>query len=61
MVPPGVPHTFANPGSEPAHALTTFTPSGYTQYFRELRDANPDELEALMAHYATVITDDFAP
>jgi mannose-6-phosphate isomerase-like protein (cupin superfamily) len=61
MVPPGVPHTFANPGDEPAHALTTFTPSDYTRYFRELRDARPDELEALMARYATVITDQFAP
>src|SRR5689334_19790337 len=29
VVPPGVPHTFANPGAEPATALCTFTPSTY--------------------------------
>lgn len=61
MVPPGVPHTFANPGDEPAHSLTTFTPADYTRYFRELRDARPDEVEALMARYATIITDEYAP
>ena len=60
MVPPGVPHTFANPGDVPATALTTFTPAAYTLYFRELRHAAPDELEALMARYATVITDQYA-
>ena len=59
MVPPGVPHTFANPGDEPAHTLTTFTPAAYTHYFRELRYAAPDKLEALMARYATVITDQY--
>ena len=26
MVPPGAPHTFANPGDEPAVILNTFTP-----------------------------------
>ena len=40
VVPPGAPHTFANPGDEPAVLLTTFTPDHYIQYFRELRDAN---------------------
>src|SRR5207244_13047766 len=38
MVPPGAPHTFANPGDEPAVILNTFTPDLYVQYFRELRD-----------------------
>ncbi len=60
VVPPGVPHTFANPGDEPARALTTFTPAGYTRYFRELRDSDPGEIGALMARYATVVTDQFA-
>src|SRR6516225_10535115 len=36
MVPPGAPHTFANPGSEPAVLLNTFTPDLYLPYFREL-------------------------
>ena len=38
MVPPGAPHTFANPGDEPAVILNTFTPDLYVQYFRDLRD-----------------------
>lgn len=38
MVPPGAPHTFANPGDETAIVLNTFTPDRYIGYFRELRD-----------------------
>src|SRR6266705_5301814 len=38
MVPPGAPHTFANPGDEPVVLLNTFTPDLYVQYFRDLRD-----------------------
>src|SRR2546428_824325 len=38
MIPPGAPHTFANPGGEPAVVLNTFTPDLYVQYFRDLRD-----------------------
>ena len=37
MVPPGAPHTFANPGDEPAVLLNTFTPDLYVRYFRDLR------------------------
>jgi len=61
MVPPGVPHTFANPGDEPARVLSTFTPATYTRYFRELQATDPEQLEELMARYATVITDQYAP
>ena len=61
VVPPGVPHTFANPGDEPARALSTFTPAAYAHYFRELADTGPDGIEALMARYATVVTDRYAP
>jgi pimeloyl-ACP methyl ester carboxylesterase/quercetin dioxygenase-like cupin family protein len=60
MVPPGAPHTFANPGDEPAIILNTFTPDLYVQYFRDLRDlaaagrAPSAELIAdVMARYAT--------
>jgi mannose-6-phosphate isomerase-like protein (cupin superfamily) len=38
MVPPGAPHTFANPGDQPLVLLNTFTPDLYVQYFRDLRD-----------------------
>jgi mannose-6-phosphate isomerase-like protein (cupin superfamily) len=60
MVPPGAPHTFANPGDEPAVILNTFTPDLYVQYFRDLRDMfasgqplSPDEVAGVMARYAT--------
>ncbi|MFF2659744.1 cupin domain-containing protein [Kitasatospora sp. NPDC058032] len=42
MVPPGTPHTFANPADEPAVMLSTFTPDLYVQYFRDLREALAD-------------------
>lgn len=61
MVPPGAPHTFANPGDEPAVMLNTFTPDLYVQYFRDLRDfatamgrtPTPDEVADVMANYHT--------
>jgi mannose-6-phosphate isomerase-like protein (cupin superfamily) len=60
MVPPGAPHTFANPGDEPAVILNTFTPDLYVQYFRDVHeltaDGQPPSAEALagvMARYAT--------
>lgn len=37
MLPPGVPHTFANPTGETTVLLNTFTPDLYVQYFRDLR------------------------
>jgi mannose-6-phosphate isomerase-like protein (cupin superfamily) len=68
MVPPGVPHTFANPGDEPAVMLSTFTPDLYVQYFRDLQDmiAGGRELSAqatieTMSRYATLPATDFAP
>ena len=67
MVPPGAPHTFANPGDEPAVVLTTFTPDLYVQYFRDIRDAAAGrsrptgrEFEAIMARYATEHSDAYA-
>lgn len=39
VVPPGAPHTFANPADEPVAFLATFTPDLFVQYFRDLRDA----------------------
>ncbi|MEV7975767.1 cupin domain-containing protein [Streptomyces sp. NPDC086519] len=67
MVPPGVPHTFANPGAEPLVVINTFTPDRYVQYFRDLRDARaggraPDgrTVAELMGRYATTPVGDFA-
>jgi mannose-6-phosphate isomerase-like protein (cupin superfamily) len=67
MVPPGAPHTFANPGDEPAVLLNTFTPDLYVQYFRDLRDMilagqplTPESTIEVMARYATVPATDYA-
>src|ERR1700729_440892 len=67
MIPPGAPHTFANPGDEPAVLLNTFTPDLYVQYFRDLRDMiaggqplTPEAKNLGMSKYATVPAADFA-
>ncbi|MFF0739236.1 cupin domain-containing protein [Streptomyces sp. NPDC004111] len=59
-VPPGVPHTFANPAGRPAVLLSVFTPDLYLGYFRDLRDAladgrpmTPAEHIDAMSRYAT--------
>src|SRR6266581_3488429 len=60
MVPPGAPHTFANPGDQPLVMVNTFTPDLYVQYFRDLRDAaaggrplTGEEITRVMSRYAT--------
>lgn len=67
MIPPGAPHTFANPAGEPAVLLNTFTPDLYVQYFRDLRDMiaagqpmTPENASAVMSRYATAPASDFA-
>ncbi|MDI5971007.1 cupin domain-containing protein [Streptomyces sp. SL13] len=67
MIPPGAPHTFANPGDRPAVMLSTFTPDLYVQYFRDLQDmiAGGQALSAeatvrTMSRYATEPATDFA-
>ncbi|MFC4032391.1 cupin domain-containing protein [Streptomyces polygonati] len=67
MVPPGVPHTFANPGDQPVVMINTFTPELYVQYFRELRDslaagAGPSAAATaeVMSRYGTTPATDFA-
>jgi mannose-6-phosphate isomerase-like protein (cupin superfamily) len=37
--PPGVVHTFSNPGSEPVRLLNFNTPAGWERYMRELAEA----------------------
>jgi mannose-6-phosphate isomerase-like protein (cupin superfamily) len=68
MVPPGAPHTFANPGDETTVLLNTFTPDTYVNYFRDLRDMisagqpyTPEATVEVMARYATVPATDYAP
>jgi mannose-6-phosphate isomerase-like protein (cupin superfamily) len=36
LKPRGVPHTFWNPGPEPARVLEIITPAGFEQYFEDL-------------------------
>jgi mannose-6-phosphate isomerase-like protein (cupin superfamily) len=67
MVPPGVPHTFANPGDQPMVMVNTFTPDLYVQYFRDLRDTiadgqgmTPQTVAEVMSRYATTAATDFA-
>jgi mannose-6-phosphate isomerase-like protein (cupin superfamily) len=59
MVPTGAPHSFANPGEEPAVMLSTFTPDLYVQYFREVSGAGRSTPE-IMARYATEISAEYA-
>jgi pimeloyl-ACP methyl ester carboxylesterase/quercetin dioxygenase-like cupin family protein len=68
MVPPGAPHTFANPGDEPAVLLNTFTPDLYVHYFRDLRAMvegggamTPEKVTGVMARYATTPSAEYAP
>jgi quercetin dioxygenase-like cupin family protein len=67
MVPPGAPHTFANPGDQTAVLLNTFTPDLYVQYFRDLKqmisDGRPLDEEntaQVMNRYATTTGTDYA-
>lgn len=68
MVPPGVPHTFGNPGDETAVMLSTVTPDLYIQYFRDLRDwvasgrpMTPETHIEVMSGYATVPSTEHGP
>jgi mannose-6-phosphate isomerase-like protein (cupin superfamily) len=67
MIPPGAPHTFANPGDTPVVMLNTFTPDLYVQYFRDLQDMieggqplTPASTIEVMARYATEPATDYA-
>jgi pimeloyl-ACP methyl ester carboxylesterase/mannose-6-phosphate isomerase-like protein (cupin superfamily) len=68
MVPPGAPHTFANPADVPAVILNTFTPDLYVQYFRDMQatlssgpTVEPDDIADVMRRYATEPATDFGP
>jgi quercetin dioxygenase-like cupin family protein len=66
MIPPGVPHTFANPGDHPVIMVNTFTPDLYVQYFRDLGDtlahggeSTPHAAAEVMSRYATTTAPEF--
>jgi mannose-6-phosphate isomerase-like protein (cupin superfamily) len=68
MVPPGAPHSFANPGEQEAVMVNTFTPDLYVQYFRDLGEMlaagqpmTDASVTAVMARYQTEPATDFAP
>ncbi len=67
MIPPGAPHTFANPSDQPVVFLNTFTPDLYVHYFRDLRDLiasgqplTPEATIQVMSRYTTIPATDFA-
>jgi quercetin dioxygenase-like cupin family protein len=67
MIPPGVPHTFANPTDETAVLLNTFTPDLYVQYFRDLKEMtaagqplSEPAMIATMRRYGTEPASDFS-
>lgn len=67
MVPPGAPHSFANPGARPLVMINTFTPDLYVQYFRDLRDLlasgqplRDDSVADVMNRYQTVPATEYA-
>ena len=41
-MPPGTPHTFANPSDRPARMLVLVTPGGFERYFEALIEAVRD-------------------
>ena len=67
-VPPGAPHSFANPGDEPLVMLNTFTPDLYVPYFRDMRAAmgstsaplSPQTAAEVMSRYGTELSTEYA-
>jgi len=67
MIPPGAPHTFADPSGRTTGLLNTFTPNLYVQHFRDLRDIiahgqqlTPEATIQVMSRYATLPATEFA-
>jgi mannose-6-phosphate isomerase-like protein (cupin superfamily) len=67
MVPLGAPHTFANIGEQTLVMLNTFSPGFYTQFFRDLAQAqqqgrplNAHIIADAMAPYATELATTYA-
>jgi quercetin dioxygenase-like cupin family protein len=67
MVPTGAPHTFANPGDEPAVMINTFTPDLYVRYFHDLQAMitdghlpTADKVAEVMSRYGTETSTEYA-
>jgi mannose-6-phosphate isomerase-like protein (cupin superfamily) len=67
MIPPGAPHSFANPTDEPVVLLNTFTPDLYVQYFRDMRemleqggDLTAESTAQVMSRYDTELATTYA-
>jgi quercetin dioxygenase-like cupin family protein len=52
LSPPGVVHSFRNPGSVPARALNLHTPGGFVEYLRELVALHDQGIQPDAAFYA---------
>jgi oxalate decarboxylase/phosphoglucose isomerase-like protein (cupin superfamily) len=65
VVPPGAPHSFANPGDEPVVMISTFTPDLYVQYFRDMSAMfqtgamTPQTHIKVMGRYATEMATEY--
>jgi quercetin dioxygenase-like cupin family protein len=55
LVPPGLPHTFANDGETEAHCLTITGPAGVEAFIREAVRADSADLAALGARHDTIL------
>jgi quercetin dioxygenase-like cupin family protein len=58
VIPPGVPHTFSNPGTTPVRGLGLSVPGGFEHYFREIAESappgeppDPAKVEEISARY----------
>ena len=67
FAPQGVPHSFRNPGEEPARFLNTFTPDRYIGYFDEMatlsnmsRQPDAAQIAEIMARYDSDVVGDTA-
>ncbi len=62
MVPPGVTHTFANPGPDPARFLNIYQPAGNEQYVKEVAQRMADGQSPSQSEMAEIASRyDFAP
>jgi mannose-6-phosphate isomerase-like protein (cupin superfamily) len=54
-LPPGTPHTFANPGAEPVRAVNVMAPAGFEAYIKELWSSgelpDPDVAAEIASRY----------
>jgi len=55
FVPPGIAHSFGNPGTAPARILVVASPPGHEKYFDELAEiVSKEAIAELRAKYDTM-------